>query len=564
MGRPASAFSNHEAVILLNRYLVLSKRGMSRKQIAVQVSNELRQMAMHCGRNMDGSYRSIAGIMGRLVSMECAFTNIQKKRVVVPCLFTQIVDLYNNDRQKYDELLHEAEDMIEGTEQSNTTYAELVPEHELKHNDSNAIGAKLPHGYNGEGSLGVLKEFTLSAPPELTHTKPCSFRFANDESVTVQNWAEVFRGVLEKLSFKQMQKLMESFDTSIISSNGIGMRRPVEINTNVFVEMNLSSTDLIKRLKRFFDCCKMDSDALTVVYRNNKKMNSNISSIDETIIPEKLRDYIMTNYPNGMRFDDTVLRLIGDRLDIQIDEDICSALQGEMFKREDGLFFFDAMIADPDECMQIKVQTQRDIDTFGLCEIDVLYERFLAGRENTCIRDANDYVDFLMHLLPDRFRLAIVVRIKIVFRANVSKKESINTLTGRLIETITKKGSVTEDDLLTEYPVLSKVLLGKLLDKRSDEVIKTTINDIVCYQSVNGLGLDESFSETLNSVLERIEELDLQPSCEVIHTFLSIEYGQNLRDAYLIQDDRTLQRIIARYYTGKIPRAWKAGCFTEE
>ena len=123
---------------------------------------------------------------------------------------------------------------------------------------------------------------------------------------------------------------------------------------------------------------------------------------------------------------------------------------------------------------------------------------------------------------------------------------------------------MTQDDLIADYSIMSEQLLGRLLDKHSDEVIKTTINGIVCYQSVNGLGLDESFSETLNSVLERIEELDLQPNCEVIHTFLSIEYGQNFRDAYLIQDDQTLRRIITRYYTGKIPRTWKAGCFTEE
>lgn len=115
MSRVLSAFSNYEAVILLNRYLELSKRGLSRKQISVQVSKELRQMAINSGRNIDKSYRSIAGISGQLISMESAFTGTQKKRITVPYLFTQIVDLYNNNRQQYDELLHDAENMIVGT-----------------------------------------------------------------------------------------------------------------------------------------------------------------------------------------------------------------------------------------------------------------------------------------------------------------------------------------------------------------------------------------------------------------------------------------------------------------
>lgn len=682
MSRTLSAFSNHEAVILLNRYLVLSQRGLSRKQIAVRVSKELRQMAINSGRNIDKFYRSIAGISGQLVSMESAFTGTQKKRVAVPYLFTQIVDLYNNNRQQYDELLHDAENMIVGTEQSSEAYSESVPEHELRHDDSKALRVKLTNGHNREGDPGVLKKFTLSAFPELAYTKPCSFRFANDELVEVQNWADVFRGVLRKLSSEQMQELMrqfdnktiapdgaemrspekiapgifvemnlstdsiiqrlksfldscglsteiivisyrdsrndvmktmtlqafpelsyakpvafqygqtdcmevskwselfynvllrmstdqfqmlmECFDKSIISPNGLGMRRPVEICPNVFVEMNLSSIELIRRLKRFFECCKIDPDELTIAYRNNTNMDDINILNGKTVVPDGLREYIINNYSMGMRFDDTVLRLIGDRLGIQIDEDIWKVLRGEMFKRGDDLYFFDAMIADPNECMRIKAQTQSDLEAFGLCEIDVLYERFLAKSENTCIRDADDFADFLMHLLPNSIRIATIAKTKVIYRRDTSKKDSINTLTRHLIETISEKGSVTQDDLIADYSVMSEQLLGRLLDKRSDEVIKTTINGIVCYQSVNGLGLDESFSETLNSVLERIEELDLQPNCEVIHTFLSIEYGLCFRDAYLIQDDQTLRRIIARYYTGKIPRTWKAGCFTEE
>ena len=75
---------------------------------------------------------------------------------------------------------------------------------------------------------------------------------------------------------------------------------------------------------------------------------------------------------------------------------------------------------------------------------------------------------------------------------------------------------------------------------------------------------EKSFSEMLNSTIDKIEELSIVPTMEAIHVLLSMEIGQNFREAYGIPDDKTFRRIVSMYYSGDKTRAWKAGSFMEE
>ena len=80
---------------------------------------------------------------------------------------------------------------------------------------------------------------------------------------------------------------------------------------------------------------------------------------------------------------------------------------------------------------------------------------------------------------------------------------------------------------------------------------------------MDGMGLDDDFSETLNTVIEKANELELPLSSDVLSTLLSVEIGQNFRNAYNIPDEKTFRRIIAMYYRGEKAREWKAGNFAE-
>lgn len=61
------------------------------------------------------------------------------------------------------------------------------------------------------------------------------------------------------------------------------------------------------------------------------------------IIPEKLLLSIRQFYGNGMRFDETVFRLLEERSGTKVDKTIKNILQSNMFCRSDGLNFLPEM-----------------------------------------------------------------------------------------------------------------------------------------------------------------------------------------------------------------------------
>lgn len=113
------------------------------------------------------------------------------------------------------------------------------------------------------------------------------------------------------------------------------------------------------------------------------------------------------------------------------------------------------------------------------------------------------------------------------------------------------------------FPVFSAPFLDRLLEKYTDEIINTKINDFLCYQTIESLGLRSDFSFILGAVLDEIDNLSLAPSQEIVHAILSVKLGYNFRDEFNILDDKTFRRIISLHYRGSQPRSWKSGNFWE-
>ncbi len=180
------------------------------------------------------------------------------------------------------------------------------------------------------------------------------------------------------------------------------------------------------------------------------------------------------------------------------------------------------------------------------------------------MRDENDFADFLEYLLPNEVRAASVYRCKILRPVGVKTDEAVTALSERLLSVTADSGCVTEDDLFELCPYMTGDFLQKLMTDKSDEIIVTYINDILCYQTIEALGLDESFSDAINAVLDRIEELSLAPTQEIIHALLSVEMGMNIKASYDISDDKTFRRVVAMYYTGERSRRWRGNSFLEE
>ena len=85
----------------------------------------------------------------------------------------------------------------------------------------------------------------------------------------------------------------------------------------------------------------------------------------------------------------------------------------------------------------------------------------------------------------------------------------------------------------------------------------------MCYQTFDALGLPEDFSEQLAKTLERLDEIGLEPTQDVLHTAVSLKLGINFMAEYNLPDWETYRRLIAIFYKAEPHREWKSNIFGE-
>ena len=103
-----------EAAILLDGYLETIEPQIPKLRIVKRVSGELRQMAINNGMIIDDAYRNVNGISYQIKSMDSAYIG---RKVFIPTtkLFSEIVEIFRNNRPQYDAILKKARGMIESS-----------------------------------------------------------------------------------------------------------------------------------------------------------------------------------------------------------------------------------------------------------------------------------------------------------------------------------------------------------------------------------------------------------------------------------------------------------------
>lgn len=133
------SFDIQEAAILLDEYLKGIASGRRISETARLASQRLRQLAVTKGMKIPPSFRSPVGIQGRLRSLEGVYENRETLTTPGTEVFRQIIELYDNDRDKFEELLKDAvsSDQNRSEEGMNDDYeAKEVVDMALKENKS--------------------------------------------------------------------------------------------------------------------------------------------------------------------------------------------------------------------------------------------------------------------------------------------------------------------------------------------------------------------------------------------------------------------------------------------
>jgi hypothetical protein len=300
---------------------------------------------------------------------------------------------------------------------------------------------------------------------------------------------------------------------------------------------------------------------------DNYKPSANDSSyalIANTVVPDTVITILTSDYPNGFVFDATAIRLLSDKSGVDVNDIVISALKRAMFRRSDDVYFLLDTVANIETRREITDLANVLLDDYECFEISKLYGFFIDRFNKKCIDCLESFEAFYEFINRRYIRCVAVYGTKIARVQSKNIHELLLDIAGK-VATITYdeySGVVSEDDLQNHFPAFSSTLLANIIKEYTKELVKTEINGIICYQMLEAFGLSDDFSDILAETLSQLDDLDLMPSEDVLHTALSIRLGVNFKDEYNIPDDKTYRRLIVTYYKGTPKREWKRGIFT--
>lgn len=537
----------YEAAILLRACLDLQNESGSRIKVVREISSILRTKAQIEGKQIDNKFRNETGISAQMFIMNNMLTgkrNVRKPNKV----FKQIVDLYFTNYQAFENILDIAK---------SKTSKQCVDD--LKEaNKTTKITRKIVR-------CAVLSD--TNAP--LKYTVPISYVFSTNKAVFVDSWKMLYVSIMSMLIKEYPNFLYPGVSFTGSSKPDIEtkdyvhtMISPKEISKNVYVETNLSAQNVFKKLQLAFNLCGVDPTLLKIDYEKEYDVLMNTPENNKLDV---VIDTLKNEYPTGFKFDLTAIRLLSEKAHTTITPEIIDALKNRMFCRCDDVYFLNTFIAPTSVIDKIITTSTGFLASFGGFELQIVYNMFKRDFADNHIRTISDFEDFFKHIYNDDIRCVGKYNTRIVRKKDKNLDEIFRALTQRIVIEIKENygGAISEDDLLDMVPGFSSDLLNLIFSDYSEELIRTSINDTLCYQTLESLGLGDSFSMMLSSLLIKLDELNIPPTDDAIQIALSLETGVNFRTEYNIDDDKTFRRLISMYYNDSPKREWKSRAFLE-
>ena len=270
------SWSKYEAAILLDGYLEVLAGKISRKDAVRRVSHDLRQMAVRQGISIDGTYRNENGIHFQMKSMESAW---QGHTVSKPAtrLFSEVADLYKNDRHEFVTILSEAKAMAE------TGLAGDQPGH-LHSGHKDAPTEKFPAGTD-EFKRTEQKDVMLLRYPIIdlffySYTQPFDVEYTG-RHYPVRSWKRAYVQVVKCLFNDFPEKIYALKGKALRGSGAIdiadaadSLRTPREIADNLFLETNESADDIVTKIGMFIETCGIGKDKVIISYYPSSKKDT--------------------------------------------------------------------------------------------------------------------------------------------------------------------------------------------------------------------------------------------------------------------------------------------------
>lgn len=397
------------------------------------------------------------------------------------------------------------------------------------------------------------------------------------ENIDVGTWRDILVTLTEKFIRENYPNVNDLYARPLLQ----GSTRPFllrskpngsarQLSNGYWVFMNYGISTLVDLIGKICMFCDIDLSNVEIEYVPKKggfapKPNGR-ESFNAVHIPEAVLEVLTEDYRGGLVFNAPSIRLLEDKVGLQINDALQGAMKQTMFRRNDDVYFPLANIITDDNIELLFDVVDEWLYAFGCFELVALYDIFRANINENVIRNLTDFEDLFNHLNnQSSLRCVGQLNTKIVRMQKFNVNESLMKVAGLLLHSIHNDfgGIADEIGLKEKFSAFSESLIANIIKEYAEEIVKTEINGIVCYQTLDALGLSDDFSEVLERVMSRFEELGLTPTEEALHTALSFDMGLNFKEEFNIPDQKTYRRLIAYYYKSAPGREWRKGEFVE-
>lgn len=418
---------------------------------------------------------------------------------------------------------------------------------------------------------------------DFAHTELCSYCdpvacSVNGEIIPVVNWRDLLITFIEKFISENNPKIGDLFNRPLPGSKRPFLQKGKpngdarQLSTGHWVYVNLNTPSLIDLIGKLCRYCDVNLDNVKITYtlKTNKVFeHRDVVQEENKSVTEFVSDSIITvlatDYPNGFTFDTTAVRLLSEKSGMEVDNGVQIALKRSLFCRDDGIYFLLDVVANVKTRKEILEFADMLLDDYGCFEASELYVLFINSLNEKCNDGLKNFEAFYQFINRRDVRCVSHYGTRIVHVQNKGIHDLLAGIAQKIINITHNEfgGVISEDDLRKRFPIFGADLLANIIKEHAEELIKTGINGIVCYQTLDTLGISDEFSVALAKTLSEIDDLGLLPSEEVLHTTLSLRMGLNVKAEYNIPDDKTFRRLIAAYYKEAPKREWNRGVFVE-
>jgi|GEM_PF-5457414 len=257
---------------------------------------------------------------------------------------------------------------------------------------------------------------------------------------------------------------------------------------------------------------------------------------------------LLRDFSAGFEFNDSSVRLLESAVGRSCPESVRKELKRVMFKRYDGIYLLQEMVADPETLAELKRRIEEYFSHYHAFSLSVLYDEF-ADRLSALTNPDSDFRLFLLNAilpeLPEGGDIFGRQQKQICIPGSSSQREVLEFLAEQFREKLRENGdAVLMDELLSELPCLNFAAAEDILRDQIPDAVEIKTDGLQYWKLLESFCLPEDFGEILGQIIGGIERQGKIPSLQAVATGLEVQYGSDFREIYALDDDEVFRQVI--------------------